>query len=178
MLPGIAGAICLLVGAYAMQMLPVNYAGLALMALGLGLIVAEVVTPTVGAFGIGGVIAFVLGSVMLMDTGVPGYGVNLGVILGLATAAGGLLALVLTLLMRSRRRRVTVGGEEMIGAVAVVVESFDGGGWVQTHGETWRATGVAGLAAGTPVRVVRRHGLTLEVVAEPAGQSGARAPGE
>ncbi|HEV2679494.1 MAG TPA: nodulation protein NfeD, partial [Rhodanobacter sp.] len=80
MLPGIAGGICLLIGLYALQLLPVNYAGLALMALGVGLLVAEAANPSVGAFGAGGLVSFVVGSVMLMNTGVPGYGVNLGVI--------------------------------------------------------------------------------------------------
>ena len=89
-LPGIAGGICLLVGLYALQLLPVSYAGLALMALGIGLLAAEAVLPTVGALGIGGVIAFVVGSVMLMKTGVPGYGVNLGIIAAISVCAAGI----------------------------------------------------------------------------------------
>lgn len=119
LLPGIAGVICLLVGLYALQLLPVNYAGLALMAVGIGLLVAEAVNPTVGALGVGGVVSFVIGSVMLMNTGVPGYAVNLGVIAGIAVGFAALLGVVVWLVFRApaqrrcgdvRRHRSVAGG--------------------------------------------------------------------
>lgn len=166
MLPGIVGGICLLAGLYALQLLPVNYAGLALMALGVGLLVAEAVNPTVGALGIGGVISFVLGSVMLMNTGVPGYGVNLGVIIGIAVGAAALLALILWLVFRSRRSRRVTGDEAMLDEVAELLEPVSAGGtaWVMVRGERWQVRCKTALPAGARVRIVRRQGLLLWVV--------------
>ena len=150
MLPGVTGGICLLVGLYALQLLPVNYAGLALMALGIGLLVAEAVNPTVGAFGVGGVIAFVVGSVMLMHTGVPGYGVNLGVIIGIAVGAALALGLVLRLVLRSRRSRQVTGDQAMLAEFGELLESVGAHGetWVRVRGERWRAHCGTALAAG------------------------------
>lgn len=170
MLPGIAGAICLLVGMYALQLLPVNYAGLALMALGVGLLVTEAVNPTVGAFGIGGVISFVVGSVMLMNTGVPGYAVNLGVIAGIALCAAGLLALLVWLVVRSRKTRQFTGDDPMHTDTGELMQAVDAGGesWIMLYGERWRVHSATALPAGAPVRVVSRHGLLLVVEPVPA----------
>ncbi|HEY8328260.1 MAG TPA: nodulation protein NfeD [Rhodanobacter sp.] len=165
MLPGIAGGICLLVGLYALQLLPVNYAGLALMALGVGLLVAEAVNPSVGAFGAGGLVSFVVGSVMLMNTGVPGYGVNLGVIAGIAVCAAGLLALIVWLVFRSRRARQVTGDAEMFGDTGRLLEPVSAAGeaWMMVRGERWRVRCDSALPAGTSVRIVRRQGLLLWV---------------
>jgi membrane-bound serine protease (ClpP class) len=166
MLPGIVGGICLLIGLYALQLLSVNYAGLALMALGVGLLVAEVVNPTVGALGIGGVISFVVGSVMLMNTGVAGYGVNLGVIAGIAVCAALLLALILWLVLRARRSHAVTGDVALRADVAELLEPVNAGGeaWVMVRGERWRVHCDAALPAGAQVRIVRRQGLLLWVV--------------
>ncbi|HEY9513499.1 MAG TPA: nodulation protein NfeD [Rhodanobacter sp.] len=166
MLPGIVGGICLLVGLYALQLLPVNYAGLALMALGIGLLVAEAVNPTVGAFGIGGVIAFVVGSVMLMNTGVPGYAVNMGVIAAIALSAAALMGLIVWLVFRSRRSQVVTGDEGMLTDIAELLEPVSAGGeaWVLVRGERWRVRCDSALPAGAKVRVIRREGLLLRVV--------------
>jgi membrane-bound serine protease (ClpP class) len=166
MLPGIVGGICLLVGLYALQLLPVNYAGLALMALGIGLLVAEAVNPTVGAFGIGGVIAFVVGSVMLMNTGVPGSAVNMGVIAAIALSAAALMGLIVWLVFRSRRSQVVTGDEGMLTDIAELLEPVSAGGeaWVLVRGERWRVRCDSALPAGAKVRVVRREGLLLRVV--------------
>ena len=165
-LPGIVGGICLLVGLYALQLLPVNYAGLALMALGLGLLVAEAINPTIGALGIGGVISFVVGSVMLMNTGVPGYAVNVGVIAALALSAAALTGLVVWLVFRSRRSRVITGDEGMLMDVAELLEPVSVGGdaWALVRGERWRVRCASALPAGSKVRVLRREGLLLQVV--------------
>ncbi|TPG08417.1 nodulation protein NfeD [Rhodanobacter glycinis] len=165
MLPGIVGGICLLVGLYALQLLPVNYAGLALMALGVGLLVAEAVIPSVGAFGAGGLVAFVIGSVMLMKTGVPGYGVNLGVIGGLATGAAALLALVVWLVFRSRRAHQVNGDVAILTEFGELLEPVSTGGeaWAMLRGERWRVRCDSALPAGARVRVVRRQGLLLWV---------------
>jgi membrane-bound serine protease (ClpP class) len=168
MLPGIFGGICLLVGLYALQLLPVNYAGLALMALGVGLLVAEAVNPSVGALGAGGLVSFVIGSVMLMKTDVPGYGVNLGVIGGLATGAVALLALIVWLVLRSRRMHPVNGDVAMVTESGELLEPVSAGGeaWVMLRGERWRVHCDSALPAGARVRVVRRQGLLLWV--EPA----------
>ena len=165
LLPGIAGGICLLIGLYALQLLPVNYAGLALMALGVGLLVAEAVNPTVGALGVGGVISFVVGSVMLMHTGVPGYGVNLGVIAGIAVCAALALGLILWLVLGSRRSRQVTGDQAMLAEFGELLEPVSAAGetWVRVHGERWRAHCDSALPAGARVRVVRRQGLLLWV---------------
>jgi membrane-bound serine protease (ClpP class) len=173
MLPGIAGGICLLVGLYALQLLPVNYAGLALMALGVGLLVAEAVNPSVGAFGVGGLVSFVVGSVMLMNTGVPGYGVNLGVIAGIAVCAAGLLALIVWLVFRSRRTGPVTGDAAMQMDTGELLEPVEAGGegWMLVRGERWRVRCDTALPAGARVRVVSRQGLLLRV--EPAGAGAA-----
>lgn len=165
MLPGIAGGICLLAGLYALQLLPVNYAGLALMALGIGLLVAEAVNPTAGALGIGGLISFVLGSVMLMNTGVAGYGVDLGVIIGIAVAAAALLASILWLVFRSRRARGVTGDEAMLREIAQLLEPVAAGSeaWALVHGERWRVRCESALPSGARARIVRRQGLLLWV---------------
>lgn len=167
-LPGVVGGISLLVAFYALQWLPVNYAGLALMALGVGLLVAEAVTPTVGALGVGGIISFVLGSVMLMHSSVPGYAVNVGVITGIAVAAALLLALVLWLVFASRRARPVSGDEQWRDAHGELLEPLPVGAqaWAMVLGERWRVRSDTALAAGAQVRVVRRQGLLLWV--EPA----------
>ena len=168
MLPGIVGAICLLAGLYALQLLPVNYAGLALMALGIGLLVAEAVNPTVGALGVGGVVSFVIGSVMLMNTGVPGYSVNLGVIAGIAVGFAALLGVVAWLLLHARRARPLMGDVAMVAETGQLLEAVaaGGGSWVMLHGERWRVRCAKALPAGARVRVVSRQGLLLRV--EPA----------
>jgi membrane-bound serine protease (ClpP class) len=165
LLPGIAGGICLLVGLYALQLLPVNYAGLALMALGIGLLAAEAVAPSVGALGIGGVIAFAVGSIMLMNTGVPGYGVNLGVIAGIAVSAAGSLALIVRLVFRARHARQFIGDEALLNEVAELLEPIAAGGeaWASVHGERWRIRCESALPVGARARVVRRQGLLLWV---------------
>lgn len=165
MLPGIVGGISLLIGAYALQLLPVNYAGLALMVLGIGMIIGEALMSTFGVLGVGGVIAFVIGSIMLLNTGVPGYAVNLGVILGLAAVAAILLLVILWAVMRSRRRRPVIGGDEMAGLSGEIVAAVPAGGegWAMVRGEHWRVRAQALLPVGARVRVVRREGLLLWV---------------
>jgi membrane-bound serine protease (ClpP class) len=165
LLPGVAGAICLLIGLYALQLLPVNYAGLALMALGIGLVLTEALMPSVGAIGLGGVIAFVLGSIMLFKSGVPGYGVNLGVIGGIAISAMVVLALLMRLVMKSRRARPFNGDAQMLLATGELLQPVTAGGesWARVSGEQWRVRCESALPAGARVRVVGRDGLLLRV---------------
>ncbi len=162
-LPGVVGGICLLLALYAFQVLPINYAGLGLIALGIILIVAETLVPSLGILGIGGVIAFVMGSIMLLDTDVPGYEIPVAIIAAIATAAGLIVLLTVTLLLRSRRKRVVTGQEAMVGEDVVAIEDFEGEGWVRAHGETWRAQSSAPVKQGQRLRVTEMHGLLLTV---------------
>lgn len=170
--PGVTGGICLLIGLYALQLLPVSYAGLTLMALGIALLLAEAFIPTAGALGIGGVVAFVLGSIMLFRTDVPGYSVNLGVILGIGCSAMVLLALLLRLVMRARRAHKFNGHEQMLQNTGELLQAVAAGGesWARIGGERWRVQSEAALPAGAPVRVISRHGLLLQVTARQPGE--------
>jgi membrane-bound serine protease (ClpP class) len=165
-LPGIVGGICLLTALYALQLLPVNYAGLALMALGIGLLVAEAVNPNVGALGAGGVVSFVVGSMMLMNTGVPGYAVNPGVIGGIAACAAILLGVIVWLVWRAQGARQVTGDAEMFGDIGTVLQPLkaNGEGWMMVRGERWRVRCAVAVAAGAQVRIQRRDGLLLWVV--------------
>jgi membrane-bound serine protease (ClpP class) len=162
-LPGVAGAICLLLALFAFQVLPVNYAGLALIALGTILVVAEAFVPSFGTLGVGGLIAFVFGSVMLFDTSVPGFEIAMPIIGGIAFVAGLLLFGMVWMFARSRRRPVVSGAEHIVGSTAEVIEGFSGRGVVRLGGEIWKAQSAVPLRAGQRVRVVRIEGLMLDV---------------
>ncbi|HSV18923.1 MAG TPA: nodulation protein NfeD [Casimicrobiaceae bacterium] len=163
-LPGVAGAIAIVVGMYALQLLPTNYAGLALVLLGLSFIVAEAFVPAYGSLGIGGVVAFVIGATMLVDTDIPGFGVPVSLIVTLAVTSVLFLVGIAAAAMKARRRPVVTGREQMIGSHGVVVDTADGEGWVRVHSELWRARSVQPLASGQMVRVTGKEGLVLTVV--------------
>ena len=163
-LPGVAGSICLLIALFAFQVLSVNYAGLALVAVGVGMIVAEFFFPTYGSLGIGGLIAFVVGSLILFDSDVPGMGVGRPLIAAFATV--GALAMAVGIVYsaaRSMRRPVATGTQAMIGASAEVVGEFPGRGRVRFGGELWNARSAVPLHPGDTARIVRVEGLTLWV---------------
>ncbi|MBW3567277.1 MAG: nodulation protein NfeD [Proteobacteria bacterium] len=163
LVPGVIGAICLLLALFAFQVLPVNYAGLALIGLGIILMVAEAFVPSFGALGIGGVIAFIVGSVILMDTDVPGYGISTPVIATLG-GAGGLAVLgIIWFAVRSKRTRIVSGREEMIGLIGTALNDFEGTGMVFVHGERWLAKSDVPIAKGRDVRVTGLQGLVLSV---------------
>ncbi|HYQ95090.1 MAG TPA: nodulation protein NfeD, partial [Burkholderiales bacterium] len=165
--PGVVGAICVLIALYAFHLLPVNYAGLALMLVGIAFIVGELFFPAYGSLGIGGAIAFVIGSVILIDTDVPGFGVPFSLVLGLAAGTAAFLFLVVGMAVRGQRRPVVSGREELLGSTGQALEDCDPEGWARIHGETWRIRCAAPVKAGQRVRVVAMHGLLLEVVPEP-----------
>jgi membrane-bound serine protease (ClpP class) len=165
-LPGVAGSICLLVALFAFQILSVNYAGLALVVLGTGMIIAEFFFPTYGSLGLGGLVAFVIGSLILFDTDVPGMNVARPLIAALATVGGLLILAIVYLAGRSLRHPVATGREGMIGAAAEVVADFSGRGQVRYGGELWNARSSAALHAGDTARIVRVEGLTLWVEPE------------
>ena len=167
--PGIAGAICLLLALFAFQLLPVNYAGLALLILGIGFMVAEAFVPSFGVLGLGGIIAFVVGSVMLIDTDLPGYGIPWSVVLPVTGVTAAFIFLVVSLFLRSRHRRVVSGVEELPGSRGEVLADTDDEGWARVHGENWRVRSPVPLKRGQSVLVKRVNGLTLEV--EPLSES-------
>lgn len=164
-LPGVVGATSLLLALYAFQVLSVNYAGVALMALGVALIIGEAFAPSF-VLGTGGVIAFVIGSILLFDEGVPGFEIARGLIGGIALGAGILMLLMGTVFMRARKKQVTTGVEQMLHETAIALDDFETSGLVDIHGETWRAVTRDPVKKGQRLRVLRVDGLTLEVAAE------------
>jgi membrane-bound serine protease (ClpP class) len=166
--PGVIGAICLVLGLYALHQLPLDYAGLALLVLGIAFMVAEAVTPSLGVLGIGGLVAFIVGAAMLIDTDLPAYQLSWWAIGGAAAVNGLLLVFLLGYLLRAYRRRGPAEGSGLIGAQATVLDwsaatENRGEGHVWVHGERWAARGDPGLAPGQPVRVQALEGLTLVV---------------
>jgi len=161
--PGTVGAICLLLAMYSFQLLPVNYAGMALILLGIALIVAEAFEPSFGVLGIGGVIAFVMGSIILMDTDVPGFGIDISVIATFAVSSVLLLFFVVSMAVKARSRPVVSGMEELLGSEALVVEDFEQEGRVNIHSESWSALCNTPLQKGQAVKVIGIDGLTLKV---------------
>jgi membrane-bound serine protease (ClpP class) len=165
--PGVTGVVCLLLALYALQVLPVNYAGVALIALGVALMAAEFVMPTFGSLGVGGVAALVAGSLILFDTDVPGFGVSGQLIAGIAIASAAAFMSLAWLAMRARRRPVTTGIEELVGHLAIADAAFEGRGHVRIRGEIWQAESATPVRAGEAVRVQALDGLVLKVT--PAG---------
>ncbi|WP_206606185.1 NfeD family protein [Steroidobacter cummioxidans] len=161
--PGVVGAVCLLLALYAFQILSVNYAGLALIALGTALIVAEAFAPSFGALGVGGIVAFTIGSIMLFEGRVPGFQIARGLIGGIAVTAAIVMLLSVGLFMRSRRARVATGVEQLLREHAVALEDFDSVGRVDIRGEIWRAVTRTPIKKGARLKVLSIDGLTLEV---------------
>jgi membrane-bound serine protease (ClpP class) len=162
-LPGVAGALALLLGLYGLQLLEVNYAGLALMALGVGLIVAEFFMPAFGSLGVGGLAAFVIGSIMLFDNRASGPRVALPLIVGIAVAGGLVILTVGWLAARARRRPLSSGIETMLGASVEAVRDCQDRCVVRYGGELWNAHTATPLRAGQQARIVKVVELTLWV---------------
>jgi membrane-bound serine protease (ClpP class) len=162
-LPGVAGGICLLLALYAFHLMPVNWAGVGLLLFGIGLLIAEAFVGGFGVLGVGGIIAIVMGGVMLLDVDLPGYGVPLWFTLGIAAASALVVFGVAALVARSRRRPVVAGREELVGAAGEVVEAAADETWARVHGEIWRVRADGPLTAGARVRVQAVDGLTLVV---------------
>jgi membrane-bound serine protease (ClpP class) len=170
-LPGVLGAVCLLLALYAFHALPISYAGLGLLLLGVGLMAAEAFMPSFGVLGVGGIAAFIFGSIMLMDTELPGYQIAMPMIAGFAAFSFGLLVFALGMLLRARHQAVVTGVEHMLGA-KVAVESVEDGGqvaWVRLDGELWQVACDHTLAPNDKVIVRAIDGLTLQVSREPGG---------
>jgi membrane-bound serine protease (ClpP class) len=168
--PGVVGAIALLLALFAFQVLPVNYAGLGLILLGVVLMIAEFLVPSFGALGFGGIASFVLGSVILIDTDVPGYGVSIPFLVTMATTAAVALLGVIWLAMRSRGLPVVSGVEELTRSEATALEDFDREGVVWVHGERWQARSAKPVHKGERLRVLAVENLVLRVEPQEAHQ--------
>ncbi len=152
--PGVIGGICLLLALYAFHLLPVNYVGVGLILLGMGFLVAEAFVPSFGVLGVGGAVALVFGSVILIDPETAGgYVVPVSFSVTLALASGALVFLTVFLALKARRRPVVSGREDIVGASGEALEAFELEGWAQVRGETWRVTSPRPLGRGQKLRV-------------------------
>ncbi|MEA2093187.1 MAG: nodulation protein NfeD [Pseudomonadota bacterium] len=165
-MPGVVGAISLVLALYAFQILPVNYAGLALLSLGIIFMLAEAFVPSFGALGFGGVIAFVFGSIILFDQEASGYAVSLPLILSTSVISAGFFLFVVGAAIKARQRPVVSGQEEMLAATGVVIDDFEGRGRIRIHGEVWVAESSVPLRRGERVQVAAIEGLILKVQPE------------
>lgn len=163
-LPGVIGVICLLLAAYAFQMLPVNYVGLGLVTIGVGFMVAEFFVTSGGVLGVGGLIAFVIGAVILFDD--KHLAVSLPLFGGIALVAGGFLLWLLNRFATVRRKPSVSGSEQMIGQSGKAAETFSGKGHVYVNGEYWSAHSDKPLNIGQPVEVLALRDMMLEVQAK------------
>lgn len=171
-LPGVLGAICLLVALYALQMLPISYAGLGLIAVGVAFMAAELFVTSYGVLGIGGAIAFVIGSIMLIDTDVPGYDIPWTLIALVTAATIAFFLLVLNMALKARRQPVVSGSEELVGASGEVLEHREGEWWARVHSELWRVRSAQPLKPRLRVRVTGREGLVLTVAPDQSHSAG------
>jgi len=171
---GVVGGICLLLALYALQLLPVSIAGLALILLGIVFMIAEAFLPSFGVVGFGGIVAFVVGAVILMDTDAPGFGIPLALIGSLALLSALLIGGVLGMALKTRRRALVSPDAGLVGSlvsVTQVVADNPFRGSVQAQGEQWQVQCTTPLQLGQHVRVTARHGVTLEVsAAAPSAQ--------
>lgn len=164
--PGVVGVVCLFLALYAFHILPINYAGLALVALGIILMVSEAFVPSFGVLGLGGGIAFVIGSIMLMDVDTPGFTVSPILIGSIAAISSGIFLTVMMFLLRARKRAVVTGIEQLLDSHAEVIDWQGKRGYVRVHGEIWKARAELELQPGRQVAVSSIEGLTLLVTPE------------
>ncbi len=161
--PGVVGVISLLLAAYALQVLPVNYAGLALIIVGIVLIVLEAFVPSFGALGLGGIAAFIFGAIMMFDSGVPGFGISIAFVVSVAVVFGLFLLWMVTYLLKLRRRGAVTGKASILGGTGTAMESFSGAGKVWLEGEAWAAVSKVPIEKDQEVVVTAIDGLTLQV---------------
>lgn len=162
-IPGTVGVICLLLAGYALQMLPINYAGLGLIALGIGLMVAEAMAPSFGVMGIGGIISFTIGGIMLFDSDLPAFTVGLPVLAAIALVTAILIIATINIALRMRRRPVTTGVERLVGRTGQALTDVREKGQVRIGGEIWKAAAQTSIPEGAEIRVAAIDGMILIV---------------
>lgn len=163
-IPGVIGAICLLLAFYALQIMPVNYVAAGLLVLGISLLVVEAFAPSFGILGVGGIIAFILGSFLLFNEPETGMAIAMPILIFVTIVSVILLSFVLSLAIRARNRPVVTGTEEMLSEIGVVEHDFEDKGWIKIHGEIWKARSSQPLKAGQQVKVVAVNDLDLDVI--------------
>lgn len=163
LLPGTIGVICLILAGYGLQLLPVNYAGLALLLVGMALMAAEAVSPSFGILGAGGLAAFTIGGVILFDSDIEAFRVGWPLLLAVGLTTGTFLIVTITLAMRMRKRAVVSGLQLMIGQAGTALADFSADGQVQVGGEIWQAHTSQPLQQGDKVLVTSVSGLWLSV---------------
>ncbi|HLY06457.1 MAG TPA: nodulation protein NfeD [Rhizomicrobium sp.] len=161
--PGVVGGISLLVALFALTLLPIDYAGAALVALGIGLMIAEVHIGSFGVLGVGGIAAFAVGAIIMFPAGTPGFHLSPLVVAVTTLATAAFFLAAISLLVRSRRRPAVTGREALGGAEGEAVAWQGGEGRVRVQGEIWRARSTAALAPGSRIKVVAHDGLILIV---------------
>ena len=171
---GVVGGICLLLALYALQLLPVSFAGVALILLGIAFMIAEAFLPSFGVVGFGGIVAFVVGALILVDTDAPGFGIPLALIGTLAVLSALLIGGVLGMALKARQRALVSGDAGLVGSLVTVTQVVAGNpfrGVILAQGEEWQVRCATPLQAGQNVRVTARHGVMLDVsAAAPAAQ--------
>ncbi len=167
--PGLVGTICLLLALYALALLPINYAGAALVLFGVALMVAEAHIGAFGALGVGGIAAFVVGALLMFPAPAPGFALSDGVVIGAAIGSAAVFLVLLAIGLRARKRPVVTGGEALLGSEGETLSWQDREGRVRVRGEIWQARADAPLAAGSRIKVVGRDGLVLRVESIPVG---------
>lgn len=165
--PGVIGAIALILALYGLNQLPLNTAGVILILLGIGFMIAEAFTPTMGALGAGGLVAFIFGAAMLIDTDVPEFQISWPVVLGTAAVSGAFLILLMGYVWRAHQRPVETGPEHLVGAEAQVLEWSGSRGFVWAEGERWQARGKVSPEPGASVQITGLDGLTVVVRNKP-----------
>jgi membrane-bound serine protease (ClpP class) len=148
-------------------MLPIHFAGLALLLLGIGFLVAEAFVPSYGALGLGGIVAFALGALLLFDRDVPGFGVPLSLIAALSLSSALLVTGMVVMALKARRRPAVGGSAQLLGASGELVEAGDDGNWALIEGQHWQVRSAGTLQAGQTVHITAVDGLTLVVTAAP-----------
>lgn len=161
--PGVVGIICLLLAVYGLQVLPVNYAGLALMIVGIGLMTAEAFAPSFGALGLGGIVAFVFGAIMMFDSGVPGFGISIMFVAAVAAVFALLFIWLMSYILRLRRRGAVSGKDSIIGGIGTAMQDFTDEGKIWLEGEAWAARSSVAIEKDQQVIVRAMDGLVLEV---------------
>jgi membrane-bound serine protease (ClpP class) len=161
--PGVVGVICLLLAGYALQVLPVNYAGLALIIVGLALMTAEAFAPSFGFLGLGGIVAFVFGAIMMFDSGIPGFGISIAFVTSVGIVAALFMFWLSSFMIKLRRRGAVSGAESIVGGVGTAMFDFTDEGKIWLQGESWAARSKSPIARDQRVLVTNMVGLTLEV---------------
>ena len=162
-LPGVIGAISLLLALYSLQVLPVNYAGLGLILLGIIFMTAEAFVPSFGVLGLGGVIAFIIGSIILFDKEGGGIAISIPVIVSISLLSTGFFFVIVKSSVRAFKKPVVSGKEQLIGSIGEITEDFETSGNIFIHGETWHAESSTAMHKGDKAMVTGKEGLVLQI---------------